>query len=181
MIIGREQYRVFFRNGLLKHLQSPLEMVPWNSINNSTNFCGKGWAIFVMSPEGKLYTGTHNTNTGWFHAAFLGGKPVKAAGEVYVKNGIPLILTDKSGHYKPQFANLCAAAREMNRNGVDISQLQIWCRWTDPVTNKIFTGNDGMRANAIWYMAIDAERYINTGNRGYSITHDFSVKSGAWA
>ena len=62
--IGREQYRVYFRNNQLKYLQSPTEMVPWGSQNNSTNFCGNGWAIFVMSPEGKLYTGTHNSSTG---------------------------------------------------------------------------------------------------------------------
>ncbi|WDE03651.1 hypothetical protein SG34_020020 [Thalassomonas viridans] len=178
--VGREQYRVFFRNGLIKYLQSPTEMVPWGSQDNKTNFCGNGWAIFVMSPDDKLYTGTHNSKTGWFHAAFLGGKPVKAAGEIYVKNGVPLVITDKSGHYKPQFANLCEAARVMNRNGVDISQLQIWSRWTDPVTGKIFTGDDGMRANGIWYMAIDAERYVNTGNRGYAMIHDFAIKSGAW-
>ncbi|WDE00784.1 hypothetical protein [Thalassomonas actiniarum] len=176
---GREQYRLFFQNRLIKYLKSPAEMLPWGSESNSTNFCGKGWAIFVMSPEGKLYAATHNTATGWFHASFLGGKPVKAAGEIYVKNGIPLVITDKSGHYKPQFTNLCDAVREMNRNGIDISQLQIWSRWTDPHSGKIFTGDDGMRASGIWYMAIDAERYINTGNRNYAMIFDFAIKSGS--
>ncbi|TMP40806.1 hypothetical protein CWB96_19825 [Pseudoalteromonas citrea] len=178
--VGREEYRRYFRDGLLKYLRSPAEFMPWSSQHSHTNFCGTGWAIFVLSPDDKLYTGNHDSSTGWFHAAFLGGKPVKAAGEIYVKNGVPLVITDKSGHYKPQFEHLCEAARVMNRNGVDISQLQIWCRWVDPVTGKSFAGKEGMRANDIWYMSIDAERYINTGNRGYAMIQDFSIKSGSW-
>jgi len=179
--VGREQYRVYMQDGRLKYLKGPDTMANWSTEKYSTNFCGSGWAIFVLSMDNKLYANSHISSEGWFHAAFLGGKPVKAAGELYVRDGKPLIITDKSGHYKPQFKNLVEAAFQMNKARVDISELRIWSRYVNPLTQKSFTGNDGMRANAIWYMSIDARRYLVNNNIPATMIHDFSIAhKGIW-
>lgn len=77
----------------------------WDTRDSETHFSGKGWAIFVVSPEGKLYGGTHKAAE-HHHSSFLGGGMVTAAGEMACYDGIPRFITAKSGHYAPTPENM---------------------------------------------------------------------------
>ncbi|BCG64133.1 MAG: hypothetical protein methR_P1901 [Methyloprofundus sp.] len=181
--IGREEFRIHIdkHTHTLKYLSTPDTMSNWSSENYSTNFCGNGWCIFVISPEGKLYANSHDQSNGWFHAAFLGGQPVMAAGELYVRNGVIYVMTDKSGHYKPQLQNLRNGAMALRKNGLDISHLQLWARMVDSLTQQPLRGMAGMRNNAIWYQAIDAAVFVHNNNADNSRLHDFGMKTGVLA
>jgi hypothetical protein len=79
--------------------------VPWDTSLTKTHFSGTGWAIFVVSPTGKIFGGTHEAGK-HHHSSFLGGGFVMAAGEIACYDGISRITTAKSGHYGPTAENL---------------------------------------------------------------------------
>lgn len=68
---------------------------------------GKGWAIFVVSPEGKIYAHKHVVGV-YHHSTFLSGSAIVAAGELVVDQGVVRFITAKSGHYAPTPANMRA-------------------------------------------------------------------------
>ncbi|WP_080777475.1 hypothetical protein [Chryseobacterium phocaeense] len=59
------------------------------------------YAIFVMSAEGHIYLSKNYAYGKFHHSTFLAGKPVAAAGEMVVEEGLIKIVTDGSGHYQP--------------------------------------------------------------------------------
>jgi hypothetical protein len=61
---------------------------------------GDDIAIFVMGLDGKIYIGSHELGI-FHHSSFLAGGPVAAAGEIVIKDGVILLITAKSGHYRP--------------------------------------------------------------------------------
>jgi len=99
-INDREKYRVFPVN---HELSADINgNVLASTTANSSNFSGKGWAIFVLSMNGMLYKGTHdNSEHGFFHSCFLAGAKVAAAGEIKIRNGRMEAVSPKSGHYQP--------------------------------------------------------------------------------
>jgi RHS repeat-associated protein len=58
-------------------------------------------AIFVMSPQGSIYLGSHGRPGSFHHSSFLSGGDVASAGEMIVKDGKIIEVSNKSGHYKP--------------------------------------------------------------------------------
>lgn len=78
---------------------------------NETAFSGKGWAIFVVSPDGQWFAGSHQVGK-HHHSSFLGGGAVIAAGEMVCDAGIVRFITGKSGHYKPSAENILAFVRQ---------------------------------------------------------------------
>lgn len=93
---ARGDFEVQVRGGLVI---APVEQ-KFHTGTLTTAFSGSGWAIFVMSTEGKVYTGSHDTGK-FHHSSFLSGLPVVAAGEWAVDQGRVRAVTAKSGHYKP--------------------------------------------------------------------------------
>ena len=81
------------------------DKVPWDTTNTETHFSGKGWGIFVVSPDGNIYGGTHQAGV-HHHSSFLDGGMVMAAGEIACYGGYPRIITAKSGHYAPTVSNM---------------------------------------------------------------------------
>ncbi|MFO7855165.1 MAG: hypothetical protein R6V44_08105 [Paracoccaceae bacterium] len=84
---------------------------PFHTRGNETAFSGFGWAIFVFSPHGRLYAGSHIVGQ-HHHSSFLSGGAVKAAGEIVADNGRIQVITAKSGHYKPDAAAILRFVRE---------------------------------------------------------------------
>ena len=159
---GREEYRVYVSGNKLKKLTSPDVLSDFNTADYSTNFAGKGWCIFVISPEGSLYCNNHDDTKGWFHAAFLGGKPVLAAGELYVKNGVLHAMTPKSGHYKPRQEDLIAGLKKLRSQGLDLGETQL-------MSFKLDAQGKGMmaRGGGVLCQWFDAEDYVvSAGARG---------------
>jgi len=77
----------------------------------TTVVSGAGWAIFVVSPEGKMYAHKHVTGI-YHHSTFLSGSAVMAAGELVVDQGVVKFITAKSGHYIPTPENMRAFIRQ---------------------------------------------------------------------
>jgi hypothetical protein len=73
---------------------------------------GDGWAIFAISPDGKIYSASHAVGI-FHHSSFLSGGKVKAAGEWLVRDGKVIAITDKTGHYKVGAAHLAAFVKQL--------------------------------------------------------------------
>lgn len=87
------------KQGIFRWLD-PMKDAPLDTSNNKTVFSGKGWAIFVVDMEGRLYCGDHEEGK-FHHSTFLAGGAVKAAGELLADRGVIQVVTAKSGHYTP--------------------------------------------------------------------------------
>lgn len=74
------------------------EQTPADTKDMETAFSGHGWGIFVCGLDWQLYLHSHEKGV-FHHTSFLGGKPVRAAGEMRVEQGIVRELTAKTGHY----------------------------------------------------------------------------------
>ena len=66
-----------------------------------TGITGRRAAIFVVSGSGDLYASNQNKVFLFHHSTILAGDPVAAAGEVQASKGIISVITNCSGHYKP--------------------------------------------------------------------------------
>lgn len=167
---GREQLRVFVDSHKLRKLDSPDDFTDFSTAPYHTNFAGQGWCIFVISPEGNLYANKHDDREGWFHAAFLGGKPVMAAGELFAKDGVLYAMTPKSGHYKPKPEDLIAGLKELRREGLDLKNTQVMAFKFDANGKGIIAKGGGTLC--AWY---DAVTYIaSNGVRGLLRTEGIS-------
>jgi hypothetical protein len=80
---GRQQFCVYVDGGKLKQPGSNGELEPFSTKDYKTNFAGDGWSIFVISEDGPLYANNHDDVAGWFHAAFMGGKPYRSMRTVW--------------------------------------------------------------------------------------------------
>jgi hypothetical protein len=106
---SRISYRVDIQNGVLHWANRRLD----TKIQNlQTVFSGIGWGIWVLSPDGDFYTGSHKVGE-FHHSSFLSGEPVKAAGEWQVSNGQIDYITGKTGHYRCDVNALLLALRQL--------------------------------------------------------------------
>jgi hypothetical protein len=106
---GPKQYQVEFdASGLLVE---SIGDQPYSTRLHETAFSGDGWAIFVVSPTGELYSASHIVGK-LHHSSFLGGRPVMAAGELVSEDGVVKVLTAKSGHYRPSPDDLLRMVRQ---------------------------------------------------------------------
>ncbi|MBS1829224.1 MAG: hypothetical protein JST93_28235 [Acidobacteria bacterium] len=92
------------KHGIFRTLD-PMNDSPFDTRNNQTLFAGKGWAIFVVDMDGRLYCGDHEEGK-FHHSTFLAGGAVQAAGELAAENGEIKVVTAKSGHYTPGEAQM---------------------------------------------------------------------------
>lgn len=85
----------------------------------STSFAqNKGRAIFVMDATGALYISNEQTKGKFHHSSFFAGRPVVAAGDIRIENGVVTAISRKSGHYRPTATQLNQAVRQLNTQGV---------------------------------------------------------------
>lgn len=106
---ARVSYRVDIVKGVLHWANRPLD----TKIQKlETVFSGAGWGIWVLSPGGEFYTGSHKTGE-FHHSSFLSGEPVKAAGEWQVIDGKIQYITGKTGHYRCNVNALVLALRQL--------------------------------------------------------------------
>jgi hypothetical protein len=99
-----EKRRVEFKAGKLVRAG---DGSPFDSQGLATATSGAGWAIFVVSPEGKTYAYKHKLGE-YHHSTFLSGSAVMAAGELCCDQGVVKCITAKSGHYRPSKENMGA-------------------------------------------------------------------------
>lgn len=116
--VAAEAYRLEFRaDGKLCRVHDGSE---YDTTGLETCASGKGWAIFVLSPENKLYSHKHVEGE-FHHSSFLSGSAVVAAGEMLVVDGIVRVINAKSGHYLPlpeNMANLVKQLPQLPKNAI---------------------------------------------------------------
>jgi len=128
---------------------------PFDTRNTRTHFSGPGWAIYVVSPTGLWYAGSHVVGQ-FQHSSFLGGRPVIAAGEIQVKDGVPLVITAKSGHYTPTMEQFMAGLESLKKVGIDMVSLKVMVKETATnqkvqISAASFMINSALRArHSVW-------------------------------
>ncbi len=115
----RRAYRMEFDNGgrLIKPDGTPYDTT------GASNFSGTDKGIFVVSPDGQLYSSTEYPVGEFHHSSFLSGKPVAAAGELEVQNGQIVGISDRSGHYQPEPEMTAQFLRYLEWKGVDLTRV----------------------------------------------------------
>lgn len=75
-------------------------------------------ALFVMDPHGNFYVSLRRVISRVHHSTLSGGGPVTVAGELRVRDGRLLAMTDHSGHYPPTKSDNQIVLGELQRRGV---------------------------------------------------------------
>lgn len=83
-----------------------------------------GNAMYVMDPNGKFYAAPQIAAR-FHHSSFLAGGPVAGAGEMTVKNGQLLRISNSSGHYLPDVIHMVQVLRELSLQGVNLQGVQL--------------------------------------------------------
>jgi hypothetical protein len=86
---------------------------------------GGGKAIFVMDEYGNIYASKMQAVGEFHHSSFLAGKPVAAAGEISIENGVVKEITRRSGHYMPSEKHLNQFVTELRSQGVGTETVKI--------------------------------------------------------
>lgn len=119
---GRADLQLFVKNGKVVDRQGNL----YDTTSSSSVFGnGKGKAIFVMDEYGNIYASKYQSVGKFHHSSFLGGKPVAAAGEITVKNGNIVEISNRSGHYQPSQQMNLQVINELKNRGTDTSKITI--------------------------------------------------------
>jgi hypothetical protein len=116
---NRKEYRLLSLGGKLYQ-----ENRLFDTRNSTTAHSGVGWAIFVVSPNGRWFAGPHKSGR-FHHSSFLGGGTVMAAGEMQVFGGVPVKMSAKSGHYQPTLNQFTNGMQALRRKGIDFSKCEL--------------------------------------------------------
>ena len=81
-------------------------------------------AIFVMDEHGNFFASKSHFVGRFHHSSLLAGAPVAAAGEIEVRNGELIAISDRSGHYLPGRKFTDQAIAELQRCGVDTGRIR---------------------------------------------------------
>jgi len=120
----RARFRITLKNGRMLDFLGK----PFDTSKHCTNSAGKGFAIcaFVKDNEnGGFFAHTHTVGH-FHHSSFFAGEPVNFAGEIKVTNGRLEVVTQNSGHYKPNEMHLIAMLRFLRKCGFDLSKFECW-------------------------------------------------------
>lgn len=90
---------------------------PFDTRRMVTAMMGPGYCIYVMSAEGNLHVSSHSVGHR-HHSSLLGGSMVAGAGELKVTTGRLEYLSNKSGHYRPDFFQFVQTLGQLYVSGV---------------------------------------------------------------
>jgi hypothetical protein len=96
----REAHRLFVDGD--GNLRSAADGSLYDTSTGVTAWSGSGRAIFVMDGSGNVYATLDQQVGHIHHSSLLGGQPVVGAGEIEVRDGQLVAMTDQSGHYRPE-------------------------------------------------------------------------------
>jgi hypothetical protein len=117
----RASYALTVKDGRIEDVDgNPFDTQDAESLHSAS-----GRAIFVLDAGGNLYAEKDHVMGQFHHSSFLAGGPVAAAGELEVRNGTLTLLSDKSGHYRPQRSYTDQAIDRLAQNGVDFQQVTL--------------------------------------------------------
>lgn len=118
--VERKKYEVSFLDGKLV-----VDHQPFTTAASHSLFSGRGIAIYVVSPDGRLYVGSHEVGK-FHHSSFLSGRPVKGGGEIQTDaHGQIVYLSSKSGHYNPSKEHMLNVLKWLKENNVNLSVIKL--------------------------------------------------------
>jgi hypothetical protein len=88
------------------------------------DFIDRAGLPFAMDLDERLYAHSGNI-LDWNHSSFTAGKPVIAAGCIWVDNGKLLMISNESGHYKPNKYELAACVKVLVNQGIDPNSFKV--------------------------------------------------------
>lgn len=103
---------VIVQDGLLV---SPKDKKPLNYLPN------KAGNLFVIDLKKNLYV--EKSGDGIWHSSFTCGKPVLAAGQIVIKEGIITTIAFHSGHYMPSFSLYHQCIQLLKQMGANFGQI----------------------------------------------------------
>lgn len=94
----------------------------------------KGVAGFCMTLSHQLFAKKHHlvkskerTNKGiFYHSSYVAGNDILCTGCIMVDHGTLIAIDNLSGHYQPSTEKLVLAIRQLESQGVDVSQLDVY-------------------------------------------------------
>jgi len=112
----RESYRITIHDGVVYDADG----LPFDTRNGVSAFGAgnSGRAIFVMDEHGNLYASLEQEYGRFHHSSFFGGGEVAGAGELMVRDGKILELTDRSGHYMPGRSQSQQVLEQLESQGI---------------------------------------------------------------
>lgn len=79
-----------------------------------------------MDEHGNLYASNYQEVGKLHHSSFLAGRPVAGAGEIAVRNGVPELLSRKSGHYLPSDEHQQQVRSVLAEQGINTDVIEFW-------------------------------------------------------
>jgi hypothetical protein len=93
---------------------------PLDTSNMVTHFSGPGKAIYVMSETGNIHVSSHVSGNR-HHSSLLGGDNVACGGELQVKAGRLIWLSNKTGHYRAKIPHLLQVLHQLQKKLVPMT------------------------------------------------------------
>ncbi|KTD52603.1 hypothetical protein [Legionella quateirensis] len=119
----RDMLRVLTRNGIFYSRDREVF-----DTQKSISHDKKGFAAYTLNVNGELSVFQHidHDKTGIAHSSMNAGVPVVSAGEIEIKNGKLISITEHSGHYRPSLYNMYKTLDYFRKQGVDISDVKVY-------------------------------------------------------
>jgi hypothetical protein len=93
---------------------------PLDTSNMVTHFSGPGNAIYVMSETGNIHVSSHIVGNR-HHSSLLGGSNVACGGELRVRAGQLIWLSNKTGHYRAKIPHLLQVLHQLQKKLVPMT------------------------------------------------------------
>lgn len=145
------------------------DLMPLDTSKMVTAKSGPGWGIYVMSASGNLHVHSHSVGH-YHHSSLLAGAAVAGAGELEVKNGKILTLSNKSGHYCPPLSAFLQVLGRLQAKKISLDfKIQFWEGQKmvpdkyDSVTS--FMASIKKDDASVGQMAKDMATIVNAGHR----------------
>lgn len=97
-----------------------------NSDGSPLNF--RGMQLMIVEADGAILTDSANGRFPFHHSSLSAGKPVAMAGWVSIVDGVPRVVTNTSGHYKPSLKHLLSLIEYWRAQNVPLDDLQVGFR-----------------------------------------------------
>merc|ERR1712100_759101 len=89
----------------------------------ASNYSKRGFGIVVFHRDEGLFIASHKVHQ-FHHSSFLAGSRVHFAGEMKIQAGVLIIITNKSGHYKPGDSEALTMLTYLKKSGVDLETVE---------------------------------------------------------
>jgi hypothetical protein len=81
--------------------------------------------IFVMDHMQNVFISPISPSLKVQHSSLLAGEPALMAGTISLKGGVPIAISDESGHYIPLKENMALFLKHLSMKGVETSQIKV--------------------------------------------------------